>query len=826
MNMNAIMSVIITIIMLFEAFPLVWVPTVNVDASKQLAPVSTRATGHLYGLAEEGVPSKVMTDSLDISSVSQKVTDGLQHPTGDVSHVAPQLDECDYTVVYLQDAYSTWYYCHDEIMEMRKNGTYDWKTFLTESYFPLVKEKVELLKNESFKDKLVYCIYNECDNGVWFGNYVDGVAHYDEIGRQNFYEGWKMTYDYVKSLDKDAVIGGPGFCDYETTKIEGFMTYCAENDCVPEVMIYHELAWWSIYDWQMHVDDYRRIENELGIDELPIVVTEYGEMQDCGNPGKMVHYITAIEKSGTWGEMAYWRLANNLNDTAADDNSPNSNWWLYRKYAEMEGNLLETSVSFIKNSDLHDGDWRLDYKGIASINESKDEIKVIVAGSDSKRAVKIKGLCETNLGTDVNVKIECVYYQGLTGVVSSPILLRHYNTSAALGSVNINIPGTDTDAVYFITVSPKINNFTPVKNNNIPVRYEFEDGTLLGTAYTYDSAYATTGEVAGMCGGFENAGDGVKITVKAEEAGLYDFKVIFGNSNDGATRDDRDFTTVKFSLDGKEELLYFPNTIKSEYTDCYEMQLALTKGKHEIVFSHGEGTFVLDSAILSKHEDKSELSLLKGGNDKFDYLAVAPCDGYYRVSATGFSKGDIDGADAVFVNGALVYLRRGLNGITLEDKNVKFALYTQEGDGGFSKQVAADGMLLSDGAELKNDKYGNSFVDGISSKGGKAQFTVTAPKSGEYRVTLNYANNLEGGYHAYNVDLIEALLTVECGGKTQDIFCRNTYSLYNYKTLTFSLYLEEGENTVTLSSSGNTLFAGNESFAPRIASLTVNAVNK
>ena len=82
-----------------------------------------------------------------------------------------------------------------------------------------------------------------------------------------------------------------------------------------------------------------------------------------------------------------------------------------------------------------------------------------------------------------------------------------------------------------------------------------------------------------------------------------------------------------------------------------------------------------------------------------------------------------------------------------------------------------------------------------------------------YRVTLNYANNLEGGYHAYNVDLIEALLTVSANGDSQDIFCRNTYSLYNYKTLTFNLKLNEGENTVRLSSSGNIRFNGNETFS-------------
>ena len=131
-------------------------------------------------------------------------------------------------------------------------------------------------------------------------------------------------------------------------------------------------------------------------------------------------------------------------------------------------------------------------------------------------------------------------------------------------------------------------------------------------------------------------------------------------------------------------------------------------------------------------------------------------------------------------------------------------------------------MNLDGKARLETDKYGISYIDGISSEGGDATFTVNAPESGTYRVTLNYANNLEGGYHAYNVDLIEALLTVSANGQAQDIFCRNTYSLYTYKTLTFSLELNKGENTVRLSSSGNIRFNGNETLAPRIESVTIN----
>lgn len=820
--MTSIVSFIITIIMLFESIPLVWVPTFEVDASKELSPVSTRATGHLYGLAEEGVPSEAMTDSLDISSVSQKVPDGLQHPTGDISHVSSQLTECDYTVVYLQDAYSTWYYCYDEIMEMRKNGTYDWKEFITESYFPLVRESVEKLKDAEYKDTLVYCIYNECDNAVWFGNYVDGAVHYDEIGRQNFYEAWKMTYDYVKTLDPDAVIGGPGFCDYETAKMEGFMTYCAANGCVPKVMIYHELAWWSIYDWQMHVDDYRRIEDELGLKEdLPIVVTEYGEMQDCGNPGKMIHYITQIEKSGTWGQMAYWRLANNLNDTAADDNSPNSNWWLFRKYAEMEGNLLETEVKYIAESSLHDGDWRLGYKGIASINDDKDEIDIIVSGSDSKRAVKVINLDETSIGSKVNVKVECVYYKGLTGIVSSPVTLRHYNTKASSGSVNINIPGTDTDAVYFITVTKAEEKLDTVRNTNIPVRYEFEKGLLLGDSYTYDSAYATTGETAGMVGGFEKDGDGVKIIINAEKCGLYNFDVIFGNSNDGNTKDARDYTKAIFSLDGEKQVVCFPNTIKSEYTDCFTMQLELSPGLHAIEFKHLEGTFVLDSALLSLYEDKKEISVLSDGENS--YLAVAPYDGYYKVYPSSDITATVDGVNADFTRGALVYLRRGLNEIELQ-QGCELEIYEIDSQPETQKITASE-MTLSEGAQVQTDKYGITYMDGISSEGGKASFNVNVPSDGTYRATLSYANNLEGGYHAYNVDLIEAMLTVTANGESQDIFTRSTYSRYTYKTMTFNLELKAGDNEITLSNSGNVLFNNQVSCAPQIQWITVNPVN-
>ncbi len=814
--MGKLISLIITVIMLFEAVPIAWVPVLTVDAGDRGDEVSNYATGFLYGLAEPGVPSEAMTDSLDISTVSQKVIGGLQHPTGDVDRVADQLTNCDYRVVYLQDSFDTWYYCHKEIAEMREQGTYDWREFLYERYLPIVEEKVRTLSQKDYADDIVYCIFNECDNGVWFGDY-------NEDGEKNFYEAWKITYALVKSIDPDAKIGGPGYFDYVTEKIDRFLTYTKENSCVPDIMIYHELGFWCSVEWPAHVEDYRRIEKEKGLPELPIIVTEYGAMDECGNPAAMVRYIVSMEKTNTYGDMAFWRLSNNLNDTCADDNSPNSNWWLYRKYAEMEGETLAVSTSALNSDRLFDNDWWYHYTGMASLTPDGKEINVICNGSDNKKAVKIKNIGETEMGRIVDVTVECVYFTGLSGIVSKPYTLRKYKTKVLGDSININIPGTDTDTVYFVSVKEHTEEFDAVRNTNIPVRYEFEDGKLLGGAYTYDSAYATTGEVQGMCGGFENEGDGVKITVNAKEKGRYRLDIIYGKHNDSGIKSGRDYGVANFTVDGKTTELMLENTVKSEYTTVKTLYVDLCMGIHTIEFSHNEGTFVLDSLLMSKAVEDNTVAVLEDSDDGTQYLAVAPEDGYYNINlGDGTYDISIDGAKAKAETEDTVYLRRGLNEIALSaPSSVKLAKAEPKVP---VAVIEAKDITVSDSAEIFTDKYGNTYLGGITGGQGKGTFKVDAPESGDYRVTILYSNNSEGGYHDYNVDLIERYLTVSVnGGESRDVFCRNTYSDYTYKTMTFNITLEKGENEITFSNSGEYSFASLISEAPFVKTVTVNS---
>ena len=817
----------------FSSLQYGFIPTVEIDAAQRTAPVSSRASGYLYGLAEEGVPSGLMAESLDISSVSQKVPDGLQHPTGDLDHVAPSLEKADYLVVYLQDNFSTWYYADGDITASRREGTYDWRGFLTEEYLPMVERSVKKLSSAPYAGRVVLCLYNECDNGVWFGETrvnEDGFVwgEFSEQGRDAFFEAWKRTYEFARSLAPELKIGGPGYYEYNPQKEREFLTFCRDNDCLPDVMIYHELGDTSSYLWEDHVAEYRALEKESGIGPLPVIVTEYGTMQECGNPAAMLPYLCAIERSGVYGNIAFWRLADNLNDNAADDNMPNACWWLYRWYTDMEGDLLGQ-----QKRDLFHGDFEKavkagrdmkfrDFSCLASLNDTSDSLTVLCGNCEHTGQLVIMNLDETALGKTVRVTVEEVQYKGLSGEVTKPLVLRDENARVKGGRLKVRIRDMTEGSVYRVNVAPATEEHAPAEER--PVRYEAENGLLLGNAYTYDSAYATTGEVAGMVGGMEHEGDGVSISVEAPQAGEYALAVVYGKHNDGEGPSGRVTGKALLTVNGEKRSLSLPNTIKSEYTDCLTQTVVLKKGKNELRFEHGEGTFVLDSVLISRMAQEtagSTLALL-ADSDRSDanrtaYVAVAPDNGYYPVRCDT-DRLTVDGAEAGKVTGkTTVYLRRGLNLLTLAGKDAPCEIAADHASP--ENRITPEQMKREAPAEVSD-----GVLTGIGSAGGSAQFVYPATAPGDYRVTICYADNAEGGYHAYNVDLIEEYFTVAVNGTTQTVMCRNTYSEENDSTVTFNVRLEKGDQLFRLWNDGSVRFDGRETEAPHLRWISVNPV--
>ena len=90
-------------------------------------------------------------------------------------------------------------------------------------------------------------------------------------------------------------------------------------------------------------------------------------------------------------------------------------------------------------------------------------------------------------------------------------------------------------------------------------------------------------------------------------------------------------------------------------------------------------------------------------------------------------------------------------------------------------------------------------------------------------MTVEYANNDEGGVHSYNVDLIERYITVDVNGEKTNLWCRNTYSWDTVKTVTLNIELNEGENVIAFSNDGSNKFNNRDSYAPHIYLVSVNA---
>lgn len=833
--MALVLAVIIALPVYMGASAGMFMPTVRFDAENLTGDVTNGASGYLYGIAEDGVPSHNMVESLDVSSVSAKTQGGLQHPIGEVGDVAPSLlrtGHCDYIVVYLQDMFSTWYYADGDITEMKKNGTYDWKKFLTETYFPLVRQSINEMKSTEYADKLVYCIFNECDNGVWFGEWAtdgeNGWHDWNEQGRKNFYEAWKMTYDYVKKLDPDAVIGGPGNYEYSSWKTNEFLKFTSENNCTPEVIIYHELGDRSIYDWEANVKDLYSIEEKYGVDtKTPIIITEYGRMQDNGNPCTMLKYIVRTENTKVYSNQAYWLFADNLCSTCADYNTPNSAWWVYRWYTSMQGQTMASEIKDILHSDLGKAvkeKRELRYQkfmGLGTISDDTDNLDILVAGADYKGRVVVENLKNTALyGKNVEIRVEAVTYQGILGKVYEPEIVKIYSEKCGK-NLSVSLDMND-DTAYRITVTPA-ENVEDYENDNLWVRFEAEHGTLTGDAYTYDSAYATTGEVNGMVGGMEKEGDGVEMTISVPEDGTYQLKIIYGKSNDGPTSADRVNAESIFTLDGEDRVLSFSNTIRSEITNTYDIELGLSKGEHTLKFSHKKGTIVLDSILVRKAEERVSVYFEEDDDRENAYLAVAPYDGYFHIFSYADGAFNIDGAKVDRLNGeGIVYLRRGINYIEMPEKLLHNIFVTDNKVK--SIVLETEDAILSDGAEIKtNDTLGINYITGISSEKGKAEYKINAPEKGTYKLTISYSNNRENGVHSYNVDLVEDFITISVNGeKSENLYCRNTYSHDTYTTVTTNIDLEKGENLLTFSNDGANKFNGGETFAPDISTVTVN----
>lgn len=464
-------------------------PQLTVDLATIVKPnVDHAASGALYGLRFDRVPNDRALAPLRMKMLAQPpanpgmLPNGEVRPFGDAVKVSEQAirNGIEQIQIYMPDVYP--------------NFPQKWISW--DDYLSKVDSIVDSVQKANKPNLFTYIPWNEPD-WTW-----------DSAKAGNYLEGYKRIYDRIRSKDLITLTEGPNIAAYNHTFMMNFLTYCKANNCLPDIISYHELEDNSYTDIQTHVDDVRAIENSLGISHRPISINEYGRPSDVGIPGYLVQLMAKFERAGVdSAALPFWFQGGTLGDLLINPNSvPNGAYWLYKFYGDMTGSMVKTTTPFANGLD-----------GMASRDDRNKRSIVVVGGGTGNNDVVIKGFGATPYLSDkVHIQIWKTSYTGSrTSKLTTPQYLSDGEYSIVNGQVTVTLNNmVDTEA-YQLIVSPS----TPTASYTAN-RFEAEYAQLDGSAKVMrdHTGYGGTGFVAGYDG--SNTANS-RFVVSVDHDGMY-----------------------------------------------------------------------------------------------------------------------------------------------------------------------------------------------------------------------------------------------------------------------------------------------------------------
>lgn len=708
--------------------------TVEFDMS-QRSKLYHGSTGFLYGAAELNVPTIDLMYGLKPSVFVQKTYNGQQHPNGDVVRTSSAIQAVTDKKIqtYFQDIYVEWPY----EVPMLEDGTVDIDSYqktVEQILYGMICEDADEGDDGSFlgsdgayhilnrnkASKYSYVLFNEPDS-IWFG------AKSNAQGRLR--NAWKQIYDAVHNIDPDAVCAGPNMTIYRHNEYKEFLKFCKENDCLPEIITWHELQ----NDFRNFPVNYEKaaelVETYYTDGFKPeICINEYGRHCDLTAAGDLVKWAAMLEDKNIDGCLAFWSFANSLNDIAAGQNTPGAAWWVYHWYAQMTGEQCDAVTELAENTDFY---------GMASYDTDINMAYTVFGGNTEAGAdevVKLNNMSSTNLlGTNgaANVKVYGVGFSGHHGDSLMPECIFDSAVSAQDDTLTIKVDDTDEMDAYFAVITPTDDEGDEMIGARISaLSYEAEDAEMLGNAVSSynpdrsDAEYRKTFAASGrwVVENIANNGDGVKFTVNVPENGVYDTRLFYALQaptvngdyvidENGTNRGVGKVLPFGLEVDGGEtEIIYLDPTVSYDFKNYCKFDLELTAGEHTIAFMQINGnergkkekirlvpeidkldlTFVPDVGTRNDFTiDMTEQTAFKE-DDGYRICAVAPEDGYYTVSGGNFTlakqcvdfPADADSFSECSVydvpTGNTIYLAKGANTLVISGDNLGKIMFTYE----------------------------------------------------------------------------------------------------------------------------------------------------
>ncbi|MFJ5304809.1 cellulosome protein [Streptomyces sp. NPDC088350] len=820
--------------------------TLTIDLGTDTGPFHGGASGTLYGLYGDGVPSRNVVEGMYVRTVSTKAQDGTQHPGADALEILEPFVEAGGkdVYVYLTDIY--------------RGFPYEWPgatgTERLADFTARVRRQVEqVLALGAYRSHVVYVPFNEPE-GNMFGT---GEWSYDQVSwrtdPRRYFTAWQDTYRLIKELDPGARIAGPNTCVLYD-EVRGFLEFAEAEGVLPDVITWHELS--SPDEIRTNVAKYRALERELGIGPLPVNINEYAHNYHLSVPGQMIQWIAAIEESKVDADMAYWNIDGNLNDSAVEANKGNGQWWLFNAYGQFTGNTVRVTAPH--------PNVQYTLQGVAALDRAKRQARVLLGGAGGSADVVFEHVDPEVFGTTVHVRLLEIPWTGQVGSSAQPLRLADRELPVLDGEVTLRLTDLEEMSAYQVILSPGGKGAVALPPSVGWRRaYQAEDAAYIGGGRSLNGPEGSPSNVdkfAGSTGyhvgGLRTGSDGVlAFSVEVPRDGTYDLSVFANSYNLADAVREQGPTNVFLRVDGRHpQELRLPLGYKWAVWGHTDTRVELTAGAHTITLAAKDpdlgatrGDAVVDRIDLALRDDHVTATALYdaefaalGGGARVDYgrrgasgpgVAVLPRggtatfwvhaaeDGEATVAVDRIGSGEgeltINGENVGIVGGGdmriversdiPLFLASGINKITItatSDELILDRLRTGPSRGLLptSTHPAEEGITTGSARVTGAHTFatGGKAVDGIGAGPANAlTLTVTAERAGRHALTIRYSNGEQAPATHYNPDPVcrHADIAVN-GAAPQRVLFPTTFHFNNFHELTFPVTLDQGTNTL------------------------------
>ncbi|WP_238019863.1 hypothetical protein KZZ52_57370 [Dactylosporangium sp. AC04546] len=174
---------------------------------------------------------------------------------------------------------------------------------------------------------------------IW--NEPDGTGFWPRgVNSAQYFQMWNTAVNEIRRLDPQAVIVGPSYSGYNHGWLDAWVARTKADGTLPNV-----LNWHFGNDPAADAADAKAILTARGVAQLPLTIDEYLFSQQQ-HPGYLAWFLDRLAVSDVSAAAhAIWSdccVAGTL-DSVLWNGQPTGQWWVYRAYAQMTGNVVATT---------------------------------------------------------------------------------------------------------------------------------------------------------------------------------------------------------------------------------------------------------------------------------------------------------------------------------------------------------------------------------------------------------------------------------------------------------------------------------------------------